>query len=69
MLKLIQLVEDSVVLDLYPYHNEIIACCCICHKEICSICSRFEEDLSDRFFNDLKKLLIQYFHVLNDAKN
>ena len=62
------MIEDSVVLDLYP-GQEIIACCCICYKEICSICSRFEVDLSDRFFNDLKKLLIQNFQVQCNAKN
>ena len=63
-----EIIEDSVVLDLYP-GQEIIACCCICYKEICSICSRFEVDLSDRFLNDLKKLLIQNFQVQCNAKN
>ena len=52
--------KDSIVLQLYPY-EEIVVCCCICHKKICLISSRFEDDLSDRFFNELKKLLIQYF--------
>lgn len=26
-----EIVEDSVVLNLYPCHSEIIACCCLCH--------------------------------------
>ena len=55
------IIKDSVVLELYPY-EEIIACCCACHKEISLIiCSKFEDNLSDSFFHEIKKLFIQYF--------
>ena len=44
-------------------HEEAIAYCYECQKQIRSICSKFES-LSDSYFNEAKKNLIQYFSVV-----
>ena len=54
------ILKKSVVLEVYP--NEEIIDCCSCLKDISKTCSNFEEDkLSNKYFNKLKKVLIQYF--------
>ena len=53
------MIKNSVVLEKY-LSNEIIGCCCKFRKEIFSD-STISEELCDDYFDELKKLLIQYF--------
>ena len=43
--------------------EEVIAYCCDCQGKLCKTCSEFE-NLSDDYFNEAKKTLIQYYPMV-----
>ena len=57
-----QTVKDASVLRTHPI-EEVIGYCCSCQKKICKLCCQFES-LSDSFFVEAKKILIQYCPVV-----
>lgn len=54
------IIKRSVVFEKYP-DEEMICGCLDCKKEFFSVTNSFEERC-DNYFDDLKKLLIQYFN-------
>ena len=60
------IIKDSIVLELYLY-EEIIACCCECHKEISLIiiCSKFDDNLShSTFYSILLVTMLNFFETM-----
>ena len=57
-----ELIKQASVIQLLP-HEEVIAYCIDCKKNIYSVYSEFDS-LSDNFFNKAKKNLIQYFSIV-----
>ena len=58
---LVQYLIKSII---YEQNNEVCCCCLTCRKKIHSE-TNFRGEL-DSCFNNLKKLLIQYYHVFNN---
>ena len=56
------IIKSAIVYKIYP-GEELICCCHGCMKEILSVTTIFGKEFSNNFFNDLKKILIQYFCV------
>lgn len=57
-----KIIRKPVIFEKYP-SDERICCCCECETEIFSKRS-IREKLRDDFFDELKKMLIQYFYNL-----
>lgn len=57
-----KIIRKPVIFEKYP-SDERICCCCECETEIFSKTS-IREKLRDDFFDELKKMLIQYFYNL-----
>ena len=56
------IIKSAIVYKIYPA-EELIYGCHKCMKKIVSATSICKKELYDDFFNDLKKILIQYFCV------
>ena len=56
------IIKSAIVYKIYP-GEELICCCHKCMKENFSVTSICKKEFCDDFFNDLKKILIQYFCV------
>ena len=52
---------------IYEQLNEVICCCLSCSNQIIST-TNFREE-SDDFFDELKKIMIQYFYVYGKYDN
>ena len=59
---LVQYLIKSII---YEQNNEVCCCCLTCRKKIHFFQTNFSDELDSRF-NNLKKLLIQYYHVFNN---